>query len=110
MFWITVILGLAMAMAPWALGYDGNSAATWSSVILGMVMAFVSGYKAAVRDHASWEYWVVVIAGLLSILAPFVMRFSAELAPTWTVVLLGGIAALVALYQVYREDQGSSLV
>lgn len=101
MFWVTLILGLALVLAPFILGYNNNAPALWTSVILGAVMALVSGYKAAVKDVADWEYWVAGIAGLLAVIAPFVLGFSAQATAMWTVIILGVLALIASAYQVF---------
>jgi hypothetical protein len=48
MYWLTGLLGLALVVAPFALGYSGDPTALWSSIILGTVVALVAipaGYQ-----------------------------------------------------------------
>ncbi|HBY96727.1 MAG: SPW repeat protein [Ardenticatenaceae bacterium] len=105
MYWVTGILGLALILAPFVLGYNDNVGALWSSLILGAVMALVSGYKAAARDAATWEYGVVVIAGLLAVIAPFVLGFSAVGVAVWSSIILGAAAAFLAGYRLLAQPQ-----
>lgn len=89
MFWITGILGLALVLAPFVLGYSDNSGALWSSIILGGVVLLVSLYEALVKDKSDWEYWLAGLAGVLAILAPFVLNFSAVGTAMWVSIILG---------------------
>lgn len=101
MYWITGILGLALIVAPFALGFSSNSIALWASVILGAAVVLVSGIKAVTHDTARWEYWVAGILGLAAIVAPFVLRFSAQATAMWTNIVLGALVAVLAGYQAF---------
>jgi uncharacterized MAPEG superfamily protein len=105
MFWLTLLLGLVLVLAPWVFGYADNTTALWTSVILGAVMAVVSGYKARAKDMANWEYWVAGIAGLLALIAPFVLDFGTERSAIWTDTMIGGITLVVSAYQVLLGPQ-----
>lgn len=106
MYWVTLILGLVLILAPFIVGYNDNPSALWTSFILGAVMALVSGYKAAVRDFSNWEYAVAGLAGLLAILAPFALGFTAETTAMWTVIVLGFLALIVSIYQMVTHPAG----
>ncbi|MCZ7575034.1 MAG: SPW repeat protein [Ardenticatenaceae bacterium] len=106
MYWVTLILGLVLILAPFILGYNDNASAFWTSFILGAVMALVSGYKAAVRDFSNWEYAVAGLAGLLAIIAPFVLGFTAQTTAMWTIVVLGVLALIVSIYQMVTRPAG----
>lgn len=77
MYWFTGLLGLAMALAPFIQGYQHNSIATWTSIVLGVVVLVVSVLEALDQKHAKWEWWVAGAAGILAVLAPFVFGFTA---------------------------------
>lgn len=101
MYWITGLLGLVFIVAPFVLGYTTDPTALWASVILGAGILLVSGYKALVRDMTKWEYSVAGLLGLLAILAPFVLGFSAFTAALWTTLILGAVVAILAAYEVF---------
>jgi hypothetical protein len=105
MLWLTLLLGLLLVVAPWLFGYVDNTIPLWTSIILGAVMALVSGYKATAKDMANWEYWVAGIAGLLALIAPFVLDFGAERSAILTVAIVGGITLVLAAYQLLLRPQ-----
>ncbi len=111
-YWLTIV-GLGLIAAPFVLGYRTDPAALWSDVLLGALIATVSSYKAAARDRARWEYWVVGVAGLLAVAAPFVLGFLVKGAAVWagvamwTSVILGGVAATIAAYQLAMGQTGA---
>lgn len=100
MYWITAIGGLALIAAPYGLGYSNSPSALWASLVLGAIVVLASAYKIGDKGAGNWEYWVVGIAGLLAVIAPFVLGFSALAAATWTTVILGAVVAVLAGYEV----------
>lgn len=96
MYWLTGILGLALAVAPFILGYSNNVSALWTSLIVGgatMVLSLVEGIRA---DREQWEYWAVGVLGLVAIVAPFIFNFSAHATAMWTSVVMGILIVLFA--------------
>ena len=105
MYWLNMILGLALIVAPFALGYNTNVTAFWSSIILGAVIALASGYKAFAKDAAHWEDWVDVVAGVIAVLVPFVFGFSTLVTALWACVVLGVIVAALSGYRLYTTSE-----
>lgn len=101
MIWFMLMLGLVMTLAPWYFGYSDSTPALWTSVILGLILAFVSGYKATTRDRATWEYGVIALVGGLALIAPFALRFTALTTATWTISLIGLVALVTAVYELF---------
>lgn len=107
MYWFTGLLGVLMVIAPWVLGYSDNTSALWTSIALGAVLFVLSAVEAYQQGKVMWEYWVAGLAGLLAIIAPFVLGFSTLTAALWTLIVLGGLALIVSGYEVFvrREIQ-----
>ncbi len=103
MYWITGILGILLGAAPFVLTYSHNSAALWTSIILGLVVLLVSIYEAFDRNLGRWEYWIAGLAGLLAIIAPFVLGFTTLVMAVWTSVVLGLIMLVLSGYEVFVE-------
>ena len=102
MFWLTGLLGLALIVAPFVLGYNTDNNALWASIILGTAILIVSVLEGVVRDLSNWEYWIAGLAGVLAILAPFVLQFNAPEKSTqmWVSIILGAIVAVLCLYEI----------
>lgn len=50
-YWTTVCAGVVAAICPWVFGYSANATATWSSVVVGLVLVCVAAY-AVLRPKA----------------------------------------------------------
>lgn len=105
MQWLISILGLALIGSPFAFGYSTNPTALWTSIILGAVVALVAGYKAITRDETQWEDWVDVVAGLLVLIAPFILGFSTLATALWVSIVLGALLVILAGYQLFTPQQ-----
>jgi hypothetical protein len=100
MLWTISVLGLALILAPYVLGYSGDTVPLWTSTILGAMIALASGHKVLAKGTEQWENWVAGIAGVLAVLAPYVLNFSGIAAALWTNVILGAAVAILAEAQV----------
>ncbi len=105
MYWLTGILGVAMAIAPFVFGYSANSNALWTSVVLGVGVVAVSIFEGAVRGKEQWEYWVTGSIGILAILAPFALGFNTHVTAMWTTVAAGILIAFAAGYKLLSWEK-----
>jgi len=96
MYWVTGLLGLILAAAPWAFGYSDNMVALWTSLIVGAATIVVSILEAAQSDRAQWEYWAAGILGVVAIFAPFVFGYGNIANAMWSTVILGVLIAAFA--------------
>lgn len=97
-YWAVGIVGILLVIAPFVLGYNDIDEALWTSIILGGVTAIVMIYKALAHDSANWQYWLAGIAGVLAILAPFILGFDNDDSALWSNIVLGVIIVLGAGY------------
>lgn len=98
MSWVIALLGVALAVAPFVLGYSDQTTAMWLSIGLGVLVALVAGYKALVRDIGHWEDWLAVLAGLVAIIAPFIFFDAVPTVGVWTSVIIGALVVIIAGY------------
>lgn len=96
MYWITGILGLILALAPFLFGYSGDSAALWTSVLVGGATIIVSLIEGARADKEQWEYWAAGILGLIAIIAPFIFGFGTNTSAMWTSLVIGALIVIFA--------------
>ena len=98
MNWVTIVGGVALLLAPFVSGYSGSSAALWTNLIMGMVIA-VLGYK----KNYKWA----AVAGLLTFFAPLVFVFNHVNAALWNCQTIGGVIALADGYQGFLKASGT---
>jgi|SRR5581483_9709540 len=96
MYWVTGVLGFVLAAAPFLFGYEADTTAMWTSLVIGGVVMLASVIEGIRNDTDRWEYWVAAILGVGAALAPFVFNFSNNTSAVTTSVILGFIIALVA--------------
>lgn len=107
MYWIMSILGLGLFIAPFVLGFSANAAAMWACISLGLVVALAAGYKAIVQDQAKWEVALVLIAGVLAVINPFVLGLASNAGGTWTSIILGLVMVILAGKDIYEHQINS---
>ena len=96
MYWMTGILGFVLMIAPFMFGYSYNAPALWTSVLVGLATIIFSWIEGAQHDMQTWEYWTVGVLGVLAVIAPFILGFSALTAAVWTSVVAGVLITLFA--------------
>lgn len=94
MYWFTGILGLVLTVAPFVFGYSTNTAALWTSIVIGIATFSISWIEGAEGDREQWEYWTSAVLGLVAIAAPFVLGFAGHPSAMWTSVITGGLLAV----------------
>lgn len=109
MYWFTGLLGILMAIAPWAFGFTDNTSALWTSIALGVFLFLLSVVEAYQKGQAMWEYWLAGLVGLVAILAPFVLGFSTLTAAMWSMIILGGLALVVSGYKVFVHQTAARM-
>ncbi len=103
LYWINTIVGVGLIAAPFALNFTDNTNATVSSIVLGLIVALASAYKALTRDTQLWEDWADAVAGVAAVLLPIIFGFGTATLAFWSIVALGVIAAALASYQLYES-------
>ena len=96
---VNVVLGLCLVLAPWALGFSSEIAATWNARIVGAAIALVAlGALFAFRE---WEEWVNFALGVWAILAPWLLGFATVAAAMYAHVIIGLIVGVLAALDLW---------
>lgn len=96
MYWLTGLLGFVLIIAPFLFGYSFDVTAFWTSLAVGAVLIVMSLLEGIAEDRDRWEYWVVGLAGVVAVFAPFVLGFSAVSVALWTLVIVGIVTVIAA--------------
>lgn len=105
MYWLTGILGIILAISPFLLSYSDNTAALWTSVIIGGATFIVSLVEASQADREQWEYWTAAILGIIAILSPFIFGFSTNTAALWSTIIIGALIAIFAGSRLFTTNK-----
>lgn len=93
--WLVAILGIWLIISPWVVGFAGQEAAFWNTLITGIVILLVA--LGAARSASSSTSWLNVALGIWLIVSPWVVGYSFLEAATANDVVLGVIVGLLAL-------------
>lgn len=103
MYWITGVLGALLAVLPFVFGLTSDTMALGTGVVLGGITVALSIIKGSTEDRNLWEYWVMGIAGILALVAPFVLSFTAITLAVWMMSGLGGALVALSGYEVFTR-------
>ena len=92
--WTSFVLGLWLALSPWVLGYSHTDSATANAAFVGTALALGAHFEVAM-DEVSAE-WLNMVVGLWLVLAPFLLGFGAQVAPTLNSIAVGAAVAALA--------------
>jgi uncharacterized membrane protein HdeD (DUF308 family) len=106
--WINLICGVLLFISPWALGFSGDMLAARTAWVGGIVIA-VMGIAALVQ-FAEWEDWIALVAGVLVIIAPWILGFAAIHYALWTCVILGIVVALASISEIWTVHNPTATV
>jgi len=96
---VNAVLGVCLALAPWALGFTGEVAATWNALIVGAAIALIAlGALFAFRE---WEEWVNLALGVWAILAPWLIGFATVAGAMYAHVIIGLIVGVLAALDLW---------
>ncbi|MDD5415888.1 MAG: SPW repeat protein [Candidatus Daviesbacteria bacterium] len=109
MHWFTGLLGFVSIITPYLLNYSDNPSALWTSFIFGAVLIVASTLAGFAKGKDTWEYWIVGIAGIGTILAPFVLNFTTVTAAVWTLMIIGGITVILAGIKLFQGEPRTRL-
>jgi len=73
--WTSTVLGLWLAVAPFVTGYSAQAAATIEAVVVGLLIAGCSMWAAPIASTPAYLSYGLMVCGLWSIVAPFVLGY-----------------------------------
>jgi hypothetical protein len=95
--WVALVAGAYAALSP--LWTETEDKATWTMVVLGVVIAAVSLWSLAMPADRISEYGLVLL-GVLLVASPWVMGFEDLNALCITAVVTGAVTAIMGLLTV----------
>ena len=100
---VNAVLGVCLALAPWALGFTGEVAAAWNASIVGVAIALVA--VGALVAFTQWEEWANLILGVWAVLAPWLLGFAGVVYATYAHVIIGLVLAVLAAVELWMVSK-----
>jgi hypothetical protein len=92
--WAAVVIGAVVALSP--LWVDTNTAAMWSMIVLGVLVA-VTGLANMTSPDMDMVVWAMGVLGVLLFVAPWVTGYADLGGAAWTSWIGGALTVLTAL-------------
>ena len=102
MYWITAFLGVVSIAAPFILGYSDTPMSMWTSLVIGFALTGASLFEWAAEGEQRWEYWVLGLAGVAAVIAPFILGLGLMSMSSWTMLVTGFIALGIAGIKLFQ--------
>ena len=101
--WASFVLGLWLAISPWAAGYADHEVATAHAIIVGLVLALGSHFECVACDDMPME-WLNLAVGVWLVGAPFTLDLGTRVAMANSIVV-GAFVALLAASALSLDKQ-----
>lgn len=92
---LVAILGIWLIISPWVVGFAGQDAPFWNTLICGIAVLLVA--LGAVRSASASLSWLNVALGIWLLVSPWVVGFSDFESATANDVVLGVVVGILAL-------------
>jgi hypothetical protein len=101
--WVNGIAGIVLFFGPWLFQYHFNTVAMWTSLILGFLIALFAFWALLARHIGGWSQWAVLVLGVLTFIAPWVLGFAGQVSAFWTCIIIGAISVVVAAIGIFMR-------
>ena len=98
--WASLICGALLILAPWAVGFASDPAATRTAWITGLVTVVLA--IAALARFAEWEEWVTAVLGVWMIVAPWIVGFASFHHASGTFLILGVVVLVASASELWQ--------
>ncbi len=96
---VNIVAGLALFLAPWLLGFTGETYAAWNAWIVGAAIVLIAA--AALYAFYETEEWLNLVLGIWAVVAPWALGFTAVTAAMWVHVVAGIVVAVLAAGSIW---------
>ena len=97
---VTIVASAWAFISPFALHYNHIPHATWTTMGIGMVSAFLVGLRVSGAQQAGWLSILNALSGILLIVAPFVLGDASRLNVVLNDVIIGAVITAFAIWAV----------
>ena len=98
---VNAVLGVWLAVSPWALGHAADIVPTANAVIVGL--ALLAAALGAILVPRAWEEWTEAVLGLWLLVSPWLLGFSANVEARYAAVATGIVIAALAIWTLATD-------
>lgn len=103
--WFGMVLGLLIALSPWAAGDPVSHAAVWNAALVGVLAFFLAELEYVALRR--WEETGQILLGLWLVMSPYIFGyFNAGTLRFWHSTL-GGLVILLAALELWQDWERS---
>jgi hypothetical protein len=96
--WGNFAMGVWLVMAPFALSYRRIQAALWEDMVVGLLIAAYSLWRALEIEPMTVSNWIVGALGLWALVSPFALHFSDNTIAMRNNVIVGAAVTILAIW------------
>lgn len=104
---LAALIGIWFIISPWVFDYANNTAALWTSVVIGAVQLIVSAWAMAKSNSSGWnvwQTWISLLTGIWFVVQAFVYSF--DNATIWVTFILGAVTVILNLWTMAAKVEG----
>ena len=99
---IQTVLGAALFVAPWLLGFAAEANAAWTAWITGAVIGALG--LATFAEDITWPAWGNLVVGAWAVAAPWLVQFAELDAAMWSHVAVGLLVAVSSIWELFGDQ------
>lgn len=103
---VNALIGVWLALSPWALGYQDHMAAATNGVVIGVVL--IAAALGAFFMPRAWEEWTEGVLGLWMIVSPWALGFDMRHDAMVNAVVSGIVILVLALWVLLTDKDYSA--
>ena len=98
---LTLIIGIWLFISPGIMGFGEGDPVTWAALSIGTILIVVALF--ALVAARLWEEWLMVVAGLALVCAPWIFGFSTVQAAVLSFVVCGIAAVVLSIWRIMSD-------
>jgi intracellular septation protein A len=99
--WVNVVVGVWVAISPWALGFANNQTAARTAWVLGAAIVVFAGI--GIYMHEAWEEAINIILGVCLLGSPWALDFADQSTATANFAISGVLVVAFGLWAMLRD-------
>ncbi|MEO6320833.1 MAG: SPW repeat protein [Polaromonas sp.] len=98
---LNALLGVWVALSPWALGYQDTTVAMVNALVVGVTLVVVA--LGAIFVPRAWEEWTEVLLGMGLVMSPWLLGFNTLERVTLNTVFASLVIVALALWTLLSD-------